>query len=201
MKKFIAVNTSGDIQYTVSHAQDSFYEDNPTLGDLTFHEVPMDLDDNGILATTYWDGELKTRSIRPSLLHVWDNTSLQWNINLADAKTEAWTRIKSCRNQAENAGFFWDGSEFDSDQISQVRIMGAVSLATNSPSFTCDWILKDNATRTLDRVDMQQVGNALSQHIATQFAKSTALRSQINLASTGAEVDAAVWCGGLTKTP
>jgi hypothetical protein len=118
---------------------------------------------------------------------------LQWMINLVDAKILAWGRIKSCRNQAENAGFFWDGSEFDSDQISQVRIMSAVSLAVNLPSFTTEWVLKDNATRTLDGVGMSQVGNALSQHIAIQFAKSITLRNQINLASNELEVDAAVW--------
>lgn len=193
MKKFIAVNSLGDIQYTVSHAQDSFYIENPKLGELSFHEVPMALEDNGILATGYWDGELKTRPIRPSLFHLWDNASLQWNINLADAKTQAWGRIKSSRNQAESAGFFWDGSEFDSDQISQVRIVSAVSLAVNLPSFTTEWVLKDNATRTLDGVGMSQVGNALSCHIATQFAKSITLRNQINLASNEAEVDAAIW--------
>lgn len=193
MKKFIAVNSVGDIKYTVSHAQDSFYIDNPTLGDLTFYEVPMVLDDNGILTTGYWDGELKTREARPSPLYFWDMAKLAWLINIEDARTEGWARIKLNRRQAENAGFSWDGSEFDSDQLSQVRIMGAVSFAMKSPTFTSVWILKNNTTRTLDAMSMEQVGLALSQHVAIQFAKSISLRAQINLATTGAEVDAAVW--------
>jgi len=94
---------------------------------------------------------------------------------------------------AEFGGFTWDGSPFDSDAISQSRIQGAVQLAATAPGFTIDWTLANNSVRNLSAADLANVGAALGMHVATQHAKARTLRSQIEAATTVAEVDAVTW--------
>lgn len=132
---------------------------------------------------------------QPSFDHVFDWNIKQWidPRTLQDLKDAQWAQIKQARSQAEYAGFTWDGSVFDSDAISQNRITGAVTLATLSPAFTISWILADNTVRTLSATDMMQVGEALGQHVAAQFAHGAALRAQIEEALARAEVEAVVW--------
>ena len=124
-----------------------------------------------------------------------DYTTKQWidQRTLDEVKTQQWELIKRSRTQAEYAGFMWDGSKFDSDQISQARITGAVSLAMMSPTFSIVWTLFDNTTRTLSQADMLQVGGALGTHVATQFAIGVSLREQIFNATTTSEVEAVIW--------
>jgi Domain of unknown function (DUF4376) len=112
---------------------------------------------------------------------------------LQNVKDDKWWAIKQSRTAAEYAGFTWDGSKFDSDQLSQARITGAVSLAMMSPTFSIVWTLFDNTTRILNQTDMLQVGGALGTHVATQFAIGVSLREQINAAITKEEVEAVVW--------
>ena len=104
-----------------------------------------------------------------------------------------WSQIKRARDEAEFGGFTWDGSPFDSDAISQSRIQGAVQLAAMAPGFTIDWTMTNNSVRNLNREDMANVGAALGMHVAAQHAKARTLRSQIEAATTVAEVDAVTW--------
>ena len=132
---------------------------------------------------------------QPSPHHIFDYTTKQWvdPRTLSDLQAAQWTQIKQARTQAEYAGFTWDGSAFDSDAISQQRITGAVALAQMSDQFSIGWVLKDNTVRTLNQTDMMQVGAALGQHVAAQFAKGVLLREQIEAAATKEEVEAVVW--------
>ena len=101
--------------------------------------------------------------------------------------------IKQARSSAEFGGFTWDGSPFDSDAISQSRIQGALQLAAMAPGFTIDWTLANNSVRNLSAADLANVGAALGMHVAAQHAKARLLRSQIEVATTVAEVDAVTW--------
>lgn len=112
---------------------------------------------------------------------------------LRKAKGAQWAAIKQARTTAEYAGFTWDGSTFDSDALSQNRITGAVTLAQLSTDFVLDWTLLDNTTRTLNQIDMLQVGAALGSHVATQFARGQARRAAIEVATTPEEVLAVAW--------
>lgn len=108
-----------------------------------------------------------------------------------------WARIKALRDAAEEAGFVWDGSTFDSDKTSQSRIQGAAQLATlaqmtGSP-FSIDWTLADNTVRTLTAADMIAVGTAMGVHISTQHAIGRIKRQQIDAATTPEELDAIQW--------
>lgn len=132
---------------------------------------------------------------RPSPHHRFDLVAKQWidPRSLGELKAEKWTEIKMARTEAEHGGFTWDGSTFDSDPVSQQRITGAVTLAAMSPDFLVAWGLADNTTRALSQLGMIQVGVALGQHIAAQFSKGVALRSQINAAATIEELNQITW--------
>lgn len=141
------------------------------------------------------NGELVKKSDQPSDHHTFDYTTKQWvdPRTLSDLQVAKWEQIKRARSSAEFGGFTWDGSPFDSDAISQSRIQGAVQLAAMAPEFTIEWTLADNSARNLSAADLANVGAALGIHVATQHAKARTLRSQIEAATTAAEVDAVTW--------
>lgn len=132
---------------------------------------------------------------QPSPHHTFDYTTKQWvdPRTLSDLQAAKWAQIKRDRDEAEFGGFTWDGSPFDSDAISQSRIQGAVQLAAMAPGFTIDWTLANNSVRNLSTADLANVGAALGMHVAAQHAKARLLRSQIEAATTVAEVDAVTW--------
>ena len=132
---------------------------------------------------------------QPSPHHTFDYTTKQWvdPRTLSDLQVAKWEQIKRARVNAEFGGFTWDGSPFDSDAISQSRIQGAVQLAAVAPGFTIDWTLANNSVRNLNGEDLANVSAALGMHIAAQHANARLLRSQIEAATTVAEVDAVTW--------
>jgi hypothetical protein len=136
-----------------------------------------------------------TSEMPPTQLHIFNYATKQWvdPRTLQDFKNAKWTEIKAARNAAEYAGFTWDGSTFDSDPVSQQRLVAAVTQAQMDASFSIGWTLKDNSVRQLDAVQMQAVGAALGAHVATQFAHGQGLRARIEAATTAAEVAGMVW--------
>lgn len=132
---------------------------------------------------------------QPSPHHHWDWGVKQWidPRTLADFRSAKWTEIKYARAAAEFGGFVWDARVFDSDAMSQSRIIGAAQLARINPAFTITWTLADNSVRQLSATDMVAVGVALGDHVATQHAKARTLRAQIEAAQTVAQVAAVGW--------
>ncbi len=153
-------------------------------------------DDTYDIRDIYFDsGKIAHIPQRPSVYHVFNYTTKQWEDprTLDDLKKAQWSTIKQALTAAEYAGFTWDGSTFDSDTLSQNRIMNHVTLAQMSPEFVIDWTLADNTVRTLIREEMVAVGIALGVHVQTQFAKAQALRVLIDAANTVEEVEAVIW--------
>lgn len=132
---------------------------------------------------------------RPSDYHYFNYISKQWEDprTLEQVQTLVWGNMKRLRTKKESAGFTWDGSVFDSDRVSQSRIMGAVQLAGMSPAFEIPWTLQNNSVRVLNAADMLSVGAALGAHVATIFARAQEIRTEIYAASTIAEVEAITW--------
>ncbi len=194
-KKVLSVEINGT---TIHFYFDDWLENYPNILDdlisnhpsVKLHtDEPPDMGWNPI--TNNW----VNRITQPSPHHVFNYATKQWEDprTLQDLKTAQWTLIKRARTQAEYAGFTWDGSTFDSDATSQARITGAVTLAQLSPTFSTDWILANNAVRTLIAQDMCAVGVALGTHVQTQFSRGQALRAQIDAATTKEAVEAVVW--------
>lgn len=141
------------------------------------------------------EGVVVSRPTQPSIWHNFDWVTKLWvdPRTLQDYKAAQWLLIKQARAQAEYAGFTWDGSTFDSDTVSQNRITGAVTLAQMSTAFSIDWILANNTVRTLNQINMLQVGAALGNHVAEQFSKGVLLRNSIEYAATKEEIEAITW--------
>lgn len=136
---------------------------------------------------------------QPTPNHVFDYSAKQWvdPRTLDEVKAAQWTAIKAARAAHELGGFVWGGSQFDSDQVSQQRIQGAVQLAQLAMAagqpFEVDWTLADNSTRTLSATDVLQVGMALGGHITAAHTKARALRAAINAATTADAVQTTTW--------
>lgn len=146
----------------------------------------------------YADGQIidtHQPALAPHSWMIWDATGFCWvdGRDLDGHKASKWEEIKAARSAAEYAGFVWDGSTFDSDLVSQQKIMGAAQLAGLNPSFTVDWTLADNTVRTLDAPEMTAVGVSLGAHVEAQYVIARGLREQITTAQSIAEVDAIVW--------
>lgn len=146
------------------------------------------------------DGSLREMGPRPSPFHVFDYAIKQWvdPRGLDELKAEQWAKIKASRDAEEFGGFEWDGSTFDSDQMSQSRIQGAVQMAqlaldTGNASWSIDWTLQDNTVRTLTAAQMVDVGVTMASHISACHATARALRARLEAASTREEVEAIVW--------
>lgn len=133
---------------------------------------------------------------RPSIFHTFKPLDGAWidERSLEELKVGKWEEIKAKRESVSNGGFRWDGSHFDSDEVSQQRITGAVSLAQiGGESFSISWTLANNSTRTLNAQQMIAVGVAAGQHVSAQFTKAQALRVKIEQAITKEELSAIAW--------
>ncbi len=129
---------------------------------------------------------------KPGIHHKFDYISKTWvdPRSLEEHKTAQWALIKATRNEAEFGGFTWDGSIFDSDQVSQARIQGAVLLATGNPNFVVDWTLADNTVRSLTADDLTVLSLALGEHISLQHTRARNARALLDQATTLSEVQA-----------
>lgn len=118
-------------------------------------------------------------------------------LTLDAAKLRQWALVKDARDAAQFGGFTWDGSTFDSDAMSQQRIMGAVQLAMMAAAaaqdYSVDWTLADNSTRTLAGANVLAVGEALGALVKGAFDRGVTLREQINAATTVEAVQAVAW--------
>ena len=135
-------------------------------------------------------GEIHHKGDRPSKAHIFDYSTKTWvdPRSLEDHKTAHWALIKAARNEAEFGGFIWNGSTFDSDQVSQARIQGAVLLATSNPDFVVDWTLADNTVRSLTTDDLNAISQALGEHVALQHSRARNARALLDQATSLSEV-------------
>ena len=123
----------------------------------------------------------------PTQHHTFDYTTKQWidPRSLDEIKAQKWTEIKSQRDRLEFGGFEFEGNIYDSDQVSQGRIMGAASAGVNQP-----WTLADNTTVNLTASQLQQLYAALQAHIASVHERGRIARQLIFDAETKEQVEA-----------
>ena len=143
-----------------------------------------------ISSTDYFDSATSTFvSIGepPTPSHQFDYTTKQWidPRSLDEIKAQKWAEIKSQRDRLEFGGFEFDGRNYDSDQVSQGRIMGAALAGINQV-----WTLADNTTVELSALQLQQLYAALQAHVASVHERGRIARLAIESAETIEEVDA-----------
>ena len=143
-----------------------------------------------VLNTDYFDAKSKkfvSIGEPPSPHHTFDYTTKQWidPRSLDDIKAQKWTEIKSQRDRLEFGGFEFEGNIYDSDQVSQGRIMGAAAARVDQI-----WTLADNTTVELTALQLQQLYVALQMHVAGVHERGRIARLAIESAETIEEVEA-----------
>ena len=137
--------------------------------------------------------------VRPSVHHVFDRLTKQWidQRTLADFKAAKWAEIKRHRDTAEFATFTYNGMEFDGDLDAQRRLTAYISISKSAIAagqpFAAEFILANNQVVMLTAQNFLGIELAKVQAVAAAFAHATALREQIEAATTAAELDAMVW--------
>jgi len=130
---------------------------------------------------TYLDGELKlrARTVDPALA-------------LAVAQAEAVQRMLARRDLAEFGGIRMPEGIVQTDDTSQRKINGAVTMALIAQAagqpFSIDWTMLDNSSATYDAAGMIAMGVAVGQHVAACHEAALAKRAAIDAATTPDEV-------------
>ena len=135
----------------------------------------------------YWDGEaFVSIGEPPSIHHTFDYHTKQWidPRTLDEIKAQKWAEIKSERDQLEFGGFEFESNVYDSDQVSQGRIMGAASAGVDQV-----WTLANNTTVELTALQLQQLYAALQAHIAGVHERGRIARQLIYEAETKEQVE------------
>lgn len=123
----------------------------------------------------------------PSDAYEYDYTTHTWvdNRTLEEVKDAKWKVIKLERSKLEFGGFEFGGNIYDSDQVSQGRIMGAVIAGVDQI-----WTLADNTTVELSASQLQQLYAALQAHIASAHERGRIARQLIHEAETKEQAEA-----------
>lgn len=124
---------------------------------------------------------------RPDGFNEFDYTTKQWidPRSLDDIKAQKWAEIKSQRDRLEFGGFEFEGNIYDSDRVSQGRIMGAALAGVDQV-----WTLADNTIVDLTASKLQQLYAALQAHIASVHERGRIARQLIFEAETKEQVEA-----------
>ena len=99
-------------------------------------------------------------------------------------KEAKWVEIKLQREQLEFGGFEYAGNIYDSDQVSQGRIMGAALAGVDQV-----WTTADNSTVSLTGAELLELYQALQAHIASVHERSRIARLAVEEATTKEEVE------------
>lgn len=177
------LNQNGSIISSISGASGMIELNTPS------NAVYVD-DVNPASMTDYWDFDLHqfvSIGDPPSSHHVFDYAFKQWvdPRTLDEIKNQKWQEIKKQRDALEFAGFEFESGLYDSDQVSQGRIMGAALAGVDQI-----WTLKDNSTRLLTAAQLQQLYAAMAQHVAQCHERGRIARAAIEAAQTKEEVEA-----------
>lgn len=124
---------------------------------------------------------------RPEGYAEFDYRTKQWidPRTLDEIKTQKWTEIKSMREQLEFGGFEYKGNIYDSDQVSQGRIMGAAIAGVDQV-----WTLANNTTVNLTGDELKELYAALQMHVAALHERGRIARFNLDSAMTPQEAEA-----------
>ena len=181
-QQYCVVNSQGEI-VTLMSGTKSFIEANLYKGQSAIlGDKPSTL--------SYWSFELDAWvSIppAPNSYSRFDYSIKQWvdPRPLNEIKAQKWDEIKSERDRLEFGVFEFEGNTYDSDQVSQGRIMGAALAGVDQV-----WTTADNSTVSLTGSELLELYQALQAHVASVHDRGRVARAAITAASTKEEVEA-----------
>ncbi|MGP2362607.1 DUF4376 domain-containing protein [Acinetobacter junii] len=134
----------------------------------------------------YQDGWVEMPA-QPSPHFIFDYEIKQWIDlrTLDEIKAQKWAEIKSQRDQLEFGGFEFEGNTYDSDQVSQGRIMGADKFKVDQ----IEWTLKNNQVVKLTFEQLTKLQAALVEHISLCHQRARVARQKIDESSTIEELN------------
>lgn len=117
--------------------------------------------------------------------------------SLDDLKLAKRKEINTSRDAAEQGGFFYMGKTFDSDIVSCIRIQGAAqsmqAAAMVDEVSTITWTCQDNTTIELTAQELLGLSIALAEWSNQCHQKATALKAQIESATSQEELEKITW--------
>ncbi|EZQ10721.1 DUF4376 domain-containing protein [Acinetobacter sp. Ver3] len=172
------VNSFGKPQYTISGNEDIVALNTPH-GCIAVTDPPS--------PNMYYQEGWVDMPPQPSQFHVFSYETKEWidPRSLDEIKAQKWAEIKTGRDQLEFGGFEFEGNVYDSDQVSQGRIMGAAAAGVDQI-----WTLADNTTVELTAQQLNQLYQALQAHISSTHERGRVARQAIFSASSKEEVEA-----------
>lgn len=178
---FATVNSYVDFNQYVSGAPITWQDQ---------HAIPLEeITGNPIASAEHW---LITNGAFVGGAIVTDVTDLE------TAKVRQWMKLKAARDSVEWSGFdVPDLGRFDSDTVSQSKIIGATLAAQLAEGagipYAIDWTLQNNDVVTLDRAAMDTVGFALMAHLNAIHQRGRLIREAITAATTVDAVTGISW--------
>jgi hypothetical protein len=146
----------------------------------------------------YTDAQLATRAACPGVGWVWNNTTFAWDDArmLAQAKAQAWARVKQARTAAIAGGTTVAGIPVDTDEASLESLSRALQgLLLSQAGATIDLTAADNTVHTVNLVQLKAVFMAIHANTQAAFSAGQAARVAINAATTNAAADAISFSG------
>jgi hypothetical protein len=113
---------------------------------------------------------------------------------LSDFKTDKWRQIKTACAAVSTGGFTAATVPWDSDLAAQQRMQLAwQDMREADGPTTVQWYDANGTTRNLNATQFKALCRALRNHLQAQQDKLMALRTQIDAATTVAELEAITW--------
>ena len=183
LKSVTVVSKWGEVLQVFKHASSLSIEANANPNGIIIPELPP-------IEGSFWDFSLECfvpTGDMPTPHHKFNYVTKSWEDtrSILEIKAQKWAEIKLQRNQLEFGGFEFDGDVYDSDQVSQGRIMGAAVAGIDQT-----WTLADNTTVELTALQLQQLYAALQTHIAGAHERGRIARQLIFEAETKEQVEA-----------
>lgn len=179
--KCAVINDQGRVLHTVDVSDDTYSGIATASNTYLLGIAPDNLSD-------YWNGE-KFVSIgsAPTRYHYFDYEIKQWvdPRALEDLKAQRWVEIKAERDKLEFSGFEYKGNIYDSDQVSQGRIMGAAMAGVDQV-----WTLANNTTVNLTGNELKELYAALQMYVAALHERGRIARFNIDVAMTPQDIEA-----------
>lgn len=182
--KCAVIDATGRVLHTVYVSSDISSGYATAAGTYLIGVVPDDISD-------YWDGDSFVGiGTPPSRHHIFNYELKEWYDprKLDDIKSQKWEQIKSQRDVFEFGSFEFEGGIYDSDQVSQGRILGAV--LAGLPQI---WTLANNETVSLSAEQLRSLYTALQMHVAIAHGRGRIAREAIQAATTKEQVEAIVF--------
>ena len=129
----------------------------------------------------------KLTTLKKEPHHTFNYETGQWvdSRTLDEIKAQKWSELKLQRDRLEFGGFEFEGNTYDSDQVSQGRIMGAALAGVDQV-----WTLADNTTVELSASQLHQLYATLQAHIASTHERGRIARLAIDNALTKEDIEA-----------